>query len=129
MKPFSSKIYVITVLCFILAGCSPDDWLAKFHMVKAEDYVTQAYQLKSKKVPYEKRLEIYKRACSEFSKAYSMDANAFTLMRIEEAVDACWKAENKLEEEKFKSFQETYIKAHPKEYEYGDSGASMMEMG
>ena len=116
------------VLPFLFSGCSAEDWTAKLHIVKAEDYVTKAYQLKSKKMPYEQRIDLYRRACDEYSRAYEINPDVFTFMRIEEAADTCWKAENKLEEAKFLAFKETYIKAHPTEAEYGGD-AAMMPMG
>ena len=94
-------------------------------MVKAEDYVTKAYQLKSKKVPYKKRVGLFKKACTEFAKAYELNPHSFTLMRIGEAVDVCQKAGNKLETEKFGAFEAEYIQNHPAEYEWGDTDAAL----
>ena len=95
-------------------------------MMKAEDYVTKAYQMKGHKVPYEKRMDVYRQACKEFSNAYEKDAKVFTSMRIETAIDTCWKAEDKLTEEKFKAFQDIYTKDHPNESEWGDTAAPDM---
>src|SRR4051812_43037187 len=90
-KPFRQKFLIAALAASLLAGCSPKDWGAKLHMVRAEDLVTQALQLKTRKVPYEKRVEVYKQACEEFARAYERDPGVYTLMRIEEAVDTCWK--------------------------------------
>ena len=119
------------LLFFLLlaAGCSKKDWMAKLYAMKADSAISEASMLKEKKVPYEGRVKFYASACDYFLKAYESDSRVFTLSRIEEAADVCWRAGNKETEEVFKVFEESYIKEHPKEYEYGDSGVAMMEMG
>ncbi len=112
----------------LTAGCSVKDWRAKASMVKAENAMSKAARLKDQKVPFEKRVVFYKQACGHFSDAYARDSRVFTFNRIEEAVDACWKAEDREKEEMFRTFQEKYVKAHPVEYEHGDAGVNM-EMG
>ena len=121
--------YLPILLLLFLSACSPKDWIARIYIVRAEGEVDRASELKSKKIPFEKRTEFYSRACGFFMKAYLKDPGIFTLTRIETAADSCWKAGKIQEEEVFKLFAEDYIQKHPQEYEYGDSGAAMMEMG
>lgn len=98
-------------------------------MVKAERALDEAASLRSKKVPFEKRTFLYAEACKNFSKAFEFNPDVFTLTRIEAAADSCWKAQREDAEAMFKQFEETYVKKHPQEYEYGDSGVGMMDMG
>ena len=95
--------------------------MGKIEMLKAENAYTKATNLKSKKVAYEIRLEHYRRACRFFDKAYEMNPGIFTLTRIEEALDSCWRAGDTGTQDKFRSFSEKYSKEHPVENEYGDS--------
>ncbi len=115
--------------CLATAGCSKQSLWAKYNMFKAEDELTKAAGLKDKKVPYDMRVPNYSRACFFFKKAFDADPSAFTLNRIEEAIDTCWRSSNAEYEELFKSFEEQYVKAHPQEYEHGDSGVAMIDMG
>ncbi len=89
----------------------------------------RAGNLKAQKMPFEKRVGYYEKACAYFAKAYERNPAVYTLARIESATDCCWKANNETQEEVFKEFEEEYIKNHPQEYEHGDSGVAMMEMG
>jgi hypothetical protein len=121
-----SKYFLYLLLMgLLLSGCSKEHWLAKMHMLKGENTFTKAYQLKTKKVPYEARVEYYKLACENFHTAYTYDPEIFTLTRIEEAMDACWKSNERDKEEIFKQFEVRYSKSHPKEYEYRDQGVVM----
>lgn len=85
--------------------------------------------MKERKVPFEERMPQYKEACGHYINAYEMDPAIFTLIRIEEAADACWKAGDRNEEQIFRMFEEEYAKAHPQETEYGDAGVGMIDMG
>ena len=123
-----TKKILAVLFIFFAAGCSGRDWVARIYMVQAEETVNKALELKSKKTPYEARRKYYATACSYFKKAFHYNTNVFTLARLEEAIDACWKANDVPGQEKFKQFQEQYSKSHPKELEYGDS-MGMMDMG
>ncbi len=114
---------------FAAAGCSKQDLSAKFYMFKAEDELTKAAGLKDKKISYDLRVPLYGAACTYFKKALDTDPRVFTLNRIEEASDACWRCGNKENEEIFKNFEAQYAKAHPQEFEHGDSGVAAMDMG
>jgi len=113
----------------LLGGCSKRNWTAKIYVVMAENEMDRAHQLKAKKIPYEERMKYYRNACKNFSTAYDQDLTVFTLSRIEIAVDACWRAQEFGKEELFKAFEFQYAKDHPTEYEYGDAGVNMIEMG
>ena len=119
----------LAVLLFAAAGCSKQDLWAKFQVFRAEEELAKAAGLKDKKVAYETRVPFYSKACIFFKEAFDTDPNVFTLNRIEEAMDSCWRSGNKENEEVFKSFEEEYAKAHPQEYEHGDSGVAMMDTG
>lgn len=113
----------------VLSGCSPNNWMARFYIFKAESSMDKAGNLKSHKIPFEKRISYYAQACDFFSKAYERNPEVFTLSRIEAAADACWKANQTNQEDLFRQFEAVYIKSHPQEFEYGDSGVGMMDMG
>lgn len=117
------------LLMGLFGGCSKRNWTAKIYVVMAENKMDSAQQLKAKKVPYEERMKYYRKACNHFSRAYESDRTVFTLNRIEAAVDACWRAQESDKEETFKAFELQYAKEHPREYEYGDAGVNMIEMG
>lgn len=119
----------MVILMLASAGCSSRDWLSKIYMMKAENALSEAAVLKEKKVDYSKRVSIYVQACKYFRESYETDPRVFTLNRIEEAADACWRAGDKENEDVFKSFEEEYAKKHPQEFEHGDSGVGMMDMG
>ena len=126
---FSAKGFILFLLVLAgFSGCSMRDWNAKTAMVEAENALSKAAQLKDQKVPFEKRIRFYREACGHFAKAYESDPRVFTYNRLEEAVDACWKAEDHEKEEMFRIFQEKYAKEHPLEYEHEDAGV-MMDMG
>ena len=128
-QPSAKSLAVILLLSAALApGCSMKDWKAKASMVKAENALSKAARLKDQKVPYGKRVALYREACAYFEAAYERDSRVFTYNRIEEAVDACWKGGDREKEEMFRNFQEQYAKAHPVEFEHGDAGV-VMEMG
>ena len=97
-------------------------------MLQAENTISKALRLKDQKIPYEKRVSLYKKACAEFFRAYEIDERVYTYTRIEEATDACWKAEEHEKEEAFKVYEEKYAKTHPVEFEHGDAGVNM-DMG
>ncbi len=103
--------------------------MAKFYVVQAEGEVDRASALKAQKVSFEKRTGHYAKACHLFLKAFKQDPRAFFLARIEMAADSCWKAGLEEEEMIFKAFADNYIQNHPKEYEYGDGGVALMDMG
>lgn len=116
------KTVLILLAVGIFFGCSAQSWLAQITMVQAEETYSKAYAMRVKKdVPYEKRLEFYRKACDEFSKAYDYDKNIFTLTRIESAIDACSRVNNEEKEAFFRAFEEKYIHEHPTEVEYGDA--------
>ena len=95
-------------------------------MFQAEEAHTKAYTLRLKKeVSYEERLKYYRRACEFFLKAYRYSDHTFTLNRIESAAEACLRVGDREAEQKFRQFEEKYIKAHPNEVEYGDAGPFM----
>ncbi len=119
---------MISVLT-LFTGCSRQDWLSKYYMFKAENAVSDAAIMKDRKVEYEKRVPLYASACRYFRQAYETDNRVFTLNRIEEASDSCWRANDRETEDLFKAFEEEYSKKHPQEVEHGDSGVGMMEMG
>lgn len=102
--------------------------MAAIYAFRAESAIDKATALKSRKIPFEDRKIYYIKACDFFVKAYENDASVFTLTRIEQAADTCWKADNREGEAIFRDYEQEYIKNHPQEYEYGDSGVGMMEM-
>lgn len=114
------KVFVMITLALILTGCSAEYWTAKFYMFEAENAYEKAYELRKKKVPYENRLKEYGRACGNFLKAYDLHPRAFTLLRIESALESCIRVKNETGREAFESFRGQYVKAHPTEAEYGD---------
>ncbi len=122
------RIVLFLVMGFF-GGCSKRNWTAKIYIVLAENGIDRVHQLKARKVPYEERIKYYRGACHHFSKAYEEDRTVFTLNRIEIAADACWRAQELDKEEMFKAFELQYAKEHPQEYEYGDAGVNMIEMG
>lgn len=112
------------LLILLLLGCSKQGWLAKIYMVKAEEAYSKAHALRVKKeIPYRKRLNLYREACNNFSKAYQIDLNAFTLNRIVSAAESCLRVEDFKKERLFKEFEEEYIRSHPDETKYGEAGA------
>ena len=123
------KNLLLAVFFLALAGCSKQDWLAKIYMIKGENSVAKAQTLKTHKAPYQIRIPYYQKACVQFGKAYEYNPNVFTLTRIEEAIDSCWRVGDKDHEEKFREFEDIYAKKHPKEYEYGDAGMNMIDAG
>jgi hypothetical protein len=122
MKKFWAGLAVI-LACL---GCSKTYWLAKIHLVRAENAYSKAYALRlDKKVSPEERLTLYRQACVDFSSAYRHDAGAFTLYRIECAADACLRVEDFKAVESFRAFAEEYAQSHPQEVQYGDVGPWM----
>lgn len=119
------KIFCAVLCLFAFGGCSGRDWTAKYYAMKAEGFMRKAADLKTKKVAFKDRVKVYEEACRTFETAYDMEPGVFTYGRIEEALEACWKANDKDREEKFRIFEEEYSKAHPLEYEYGDAGVAM----
>lgn len=125
------RILGFLLMVFLLAetACSPRGWAARWHMVQAENHLGKAHHLKDQKVPFEQRLPYYVKACGAYVQAYEIDPEIFTLVRIEEAADSCWKANLLDEEALFREFEIAYTEAHPQEAEYGDAGVGMVEMG
>ena len=79
-------------------------------------------KLKMQKASYPNRLPHYREACHYFLKVFDLDPNIFTLNRIQEASDACWRIDDIPSRDKFRVYEEEYIKKHPLENEYGDAG-------
>lgn len=125
----SSRAHLIPAFLFLLSGCSPNHLIANYYAVKAENAVDKASNMKTKKIPFEQRISIYEKACSDFLKAYQKSPDVFTLNRIETASDTCWKANKAEERDIFTEFENDYIKHHPQEFEHGDSGVGMMDVG
>ena len=91
-------------------------------MFRAEEAFSKAYLLRHQKgTLYEERLKLYAKACDFFLKAYRYSDRTFTLSRITSAAESCMRIGNYEAEEKFREFEESYIKAHPNEAEYGDA--------
>lgn len=120
---------ILGIIILFLAGCSSREWMARFYIVRAEAALDKARELKSKHVDYEKRVGYFQEGCDLFFRAYKISENAFTLVRIEMAADACWKANDMEKQESFRLFEEQYSKSHPQETEYGDAGVGMIDMG
>lgn len=110
----------------ISAGCTQKSWLAQIYVVKAEEAFLKGYELRVKKgIPYERRLEYYRKACTHFRRAQDMDPAVFTLNRIVSAVEACRRVKDYESESQFREFEERYAIEHPNEVKYGDAGAWM----
>ena len=121
---------LVLILAVLIQGaCSPRGWWARFYVVRAENALGKAAALKHQKVSFDNRLPYFANACQSYVKAYEIDPTVFTFNRIEEAMDACWKSKQQEKEELFKNFEEQYIRAHPQEYERGDAGVGMVDMG
>ncbi len=120
---------LLIILLFTVSGCSKENFMAKIHVLNAENALTKAASLKEKKTAYDDRVPFYRTACLAFKSAFEADPSVFTINRIEEAMDSCWRSGDKENEELFRVFEEQYAKAHPQEYEHGDSGVAMMDMG
>lgn len=118
----------MVAIAVFMSGCSTQDWMAAIYVFRAESAVDKATHLKSQKVSFEDRKTYYIKGCELFIKAYEKDVSVFTLTRIEQAADTCWKADDREGEAIFRDYEQEYIKYHPQEYEYGDSGVGMMEM-
>ena len=115
-------ILFVSLIALIGTGCSKPYWAAQYYMLRAEEAMGKAYKLKEQKVSYEKRLQDYRTACRFFYKAYQQDREIFTLNRIRDAVDSCWRVGDSATESIFLEFERTYSKGHPTENEYGDPG-------
>lgn len=111
----------MTAALFLLVGCSRESWLAKFHIVRAEEMFTKAYELRSKKDQQGRRLKLYRESCNHFLKARHLNPAVFTLYRIEIAYQACRWVEDEEASEVFREFEEEYAQAHPTEVEFGDA--------
>jgi hypothetical protein len=103
-------------------GCSKEYWPARLYMIKAENAYMQGYKLKLQNSSYEDRLPHYRDACRYFLKAFELDREIFTLNRIREAADACWRVDDIENRDRFRDYEEEYVKNHPLENEYGDAG-------
>lgn len=97
------------------------------HLIKAESAYEKAGVLRHARAPYDNRLEHYRIACDEFSRAYRINKKVFTLYRIECAEDACWRIKDVEARELFQEFGEEYGKEHPTEVEYGDAAPNIGE--
>lgn len=126
---FRKAAVLVLMLVFCQPGCSKGLWLANLYAVRAENALDKASSLKAKKVPFKSRMGYYSQACDLFVKAFEANADVFTLSRIEMASDCCWKAEKNDARDFFNTYFETYIKEHPQEYEHGDSGVAMIDVG
>ena len=115
------------IMTEVTVGCTRQDWLAKIYMVKAEEAFSKAHALRIQRIPYEKRLQYYHKACDYFLKAYQSDSRVFTLNRIETAADACLRVNDGESEKMFEAFRERYAKEHPTETEYGDAFPIVVE--
>ena len=116
------KIFACLCLFLLCAGCSKQYWTTRFYILKAENAYTQAYKLKLQQTPYQNRLPHYRAACDYFLKAFELESRIFTLNQIQEASDACWRIDDIANRDKFRDYEEQYIKKHPLENEYGDAG-------
>ena len=128
----TKKIVVFLAGCLLLISgmaCSPRGWTARWYIVQAENAHGRAGQMKDHKAAFEERFPWYAKACHYYIRAYETDPEVFTLIRIEEAADCCWKANLRNEEARFREFEEAYSTAHPQEVEHGDAGVGMIEMG
>ena len=121
------KVISTLLLVLLTLGCSGRDWLAKIYMVKAENAHARAYELRINKALQEERQTLYEKACSYFSKAHQANPGVFTLVRIEAAVDSCTRVHDAEDEEKFRQFQDRYIREHPTEAKYGDAFPMQLE--
>lgn len=90
-------------------------------MFKAEQAYDKAHEMRRQSGNQDQRLKLYQTACDEFVKAYETDVNAYTLMRIETAADACFRVEDLDHREMFLAFEEKYAEEHPDEVRYGDA--------
>lgn len=90
-------------------------------MFRAEGAYDKAHEMRKQKGTSSQRLKLYQTACDEFVKAYEANPDAFTLMRIEMAADACFRVEDLNHREMFLEFEEMYVEAHPDEVRYGDA--------
>ena len=116
------KFFLFLFLTWMICGCSKQDWLSKIYIFRAEEAFSKAYALRLKRgVSYEERLKYYRKACEFFLKAYHRSDRTFTLTRIDSAAESCMRVGNYEAEQKFRQFEEAYIKAHPNEVEYGDA--------
>lgn len=120
---------LLMVLLVVTTACSPRGWTARWYMFQAESALNKAHHLKDKKISFDERQPYYAKACHYYAKAYETGPEVFTLMRIEEAADACRKASLRDEEEIFWAFEEEYSKTHPQEVRYGDAGVGIVDMG
>lgn len=121
------KILTAVLLSALCSGCSRESWLAKFHIVQAEDTFTKAYELRSKKEELARRLKLYRQSCGHFLKALRLDPEVFTLYRIEMAYQACRWVEDEAAAETLREFEESYAVAHPTEVEFGDAMPPALE--
>ena len=119
------KFFFALLFLLTAGGCSKPAWIAKLHMMQAENAYNRGHELRLQKIPYEARLKHYRIACHEFLKAYEKDPKVFTLYRIEMAGDACLRIEDQESVALFREFEAVYIAEHPTETEYGDAGAWM----
>lgn len=123
MKKILTAILLTTLCC----GCSRESWLAKFHIVQAENTFTKAYELRSKKDELTRRLKLYRRSCEHFLHALRLDPKVYTLYRIEMAYQACRWVEDEAAAETLREFEEEYVAAHPTEVEFGDAMPPALE--
>lgn len=121
------KFFVFALLVALAGtGCSKGNWIAKVHLVKAENAFSKAYAMRiDKTIPSEERLKLYRASCRDFRKAYEYDPSVFTLFRIESAADACLRVEDFEGSELFRNFADEYAQQHPNEVKYGDAGPWM----
>jgi hypothetical protein len=127
----NKNFFLLLTFAILLSGtaCSPQGWTARWHIVQAENARGKANKMKEHKAGFDQRLPWYAKACHSYLKAYETDSAVFTLTRIEEAADCCWKANLREEEAVFHAFETEYNAAHPQEVEYGDAGVGMIDAG
>ena len=119
------KVTGLFPLILLLSACSSQHLLAKYYLFRADEIFYKAnYTLReAHKVSFKSREKYFGEACGYFKKAYQQDPAVFTLSRIESADQACLVIKDYEWVEKFRTFQDEYIKKHPMEYEYGEAGS------
>ena len=129
MNRFIKKIILLGLIASVFSGCSKDFFWARVLMFKAEGAYDKAYRMKYKfkEIGYDDRLKVYGQACELFHEAYRRDSGVFTLNRIYAAQDSCARVQDQDKISDFDLFIQEYIQTHPKEYDYGDTDATIPE--
>ena len=121
------KIFALLLIIISLGGCSKNDWMTQYYLFRAETAFNKAYDLRVKPGSDFERMKYYRQAHDCFIKAFRLNPKFFTLARIEQAQDACLRLEDKENESIFQKFGDEYVRAHPKEAEYGAAGMPSLE--